>query len=128
MEVNMKQFKAGLLALCTAFVIPALMGSSAPSQTSAKLVRIRMTASKYKFDPDVITVKQGDRVELIITAIDRDHGIAIPALSVKQRLRKGIPTTVSFVANKVGIFPFHCSVFCGLGHRHMKGKLIVKGS
>lgn len=95
-----------------------------PSQ--GKIAQIRMTARRYQFDPDVITVKQGQHVQLILTATDHDHGIAIPAFGVKQHLKKGVPTTVSFIASKPGTFTFHCSVFCGMGHRHMKGKLIVK--
>jgi hypothetical protein len=35
---------------------------------------IRMTAKKYEYDPAVITVKEGEHVRLIITALDHDHG------------------------------------------------------
>jgi cytochrome c oxidase subunit II len=103
-------------------VFPLLTLAASP----AHMVRIQMTARKYIFNPDVIAVKQGDHVGLVITAVDHDHGIAIPAFGVNQHLKKGLPTTVSFIASKPGTFPFHCSVFCGLGHRHMKGKLVVK--
>jgi cytochrome c oxidase subunit II len=115
-------------ALSATFLIAALLASAVLAQTPApaKRVRIQVTARKYAFNPDVITVNAGDRVELIITAIDRDHGIAIPAFGVKQYLKKGVPTAVSFVASKPGTFAFHCSVFCGMGHRHMKGKLVVE--
>jgi cytochrome c oxidase subunit 2 len=124
----MKGQRMRLSALCVALLIPVFLGSAGLARPTApqKLVRIQVTARKYTFNPDVITVKQGDRVELVITATDRDHGIAIPAFGVKQRLKKGVPTTVSFVASKPGTFVFHCSVFCGIGHRHMKGKVVVK--
>jgi cytochrome c oxidase subunit II len=103
-------------------VFPLLTLAASP----AHMVRIQMTARKYIFNPDVIAVKQGDHVGLVITAVDHDHGIAIPAFGVNQHLKKGVPTTVSFIASKAGTFAFRCSVFCGLGHRHMKGKLVVK--
>jgi heme/copper-type cytochrome/quinol oxidase subunit 2 len=126
----MKRRKPELRIFCLTALAAVILGSlSSPRLSGAgKLVRIRMTARKYRFDPNIITVKQGDQVELIITAIDRDHGIAIPAFGINQRLKKGVPMRVSFVANKAGTFPFHCSVFCGLGHRRMKGKIIVQGS
>lgn len=115
-------------ALPGTFLILALLASAGKAQTPAQatLVRVQVTARKYTFNPDVIAVNAGSRVELIITAVDRDHGIAIPAFGVKQYLKKGVPTTVSFIASKPGTFAFHCSVFCGMGHRHMKGKLVVK--
>ena len=87
---------------------------------------IKMTAKKYEFDPNVVTVKQGDHVKLIITSLDRDHGIKIAAFGIKERLKKGVPTTVEFTADKAGTFPFECSVECGLGHHHMKGKVVVE--
>ena len=89
---------------------------------------IQMTAKKYEFDPAVIKVKQGDHVKLVITATDRDHGIKLAAFNVNQRLDKGVPTTVEFTADRAGTFPFECSLACGLGHRRMKGQIVVEPS
>jgi len=99
-----------------------LPGAPATSQVHV----IKMSAKKYQFDPQVVTVNQGDHVQLIVTALDRDHGIQIKGYGINRRLKKGVPTTIEFTANKPGTFPFRCSVFCGLGHRRMKGQLIVK--
>lgn len=87
---------------------------------------IQMTAKKYEFDPSTVTVKKGERVKLVITSLDRDHGIKIEAFKVKQALKKGEATTVEFIADKAGEFPFICSKFCGFGHNKMKGKFIVQ--
>src|SRR5436309_13891405 len=87
---------------------------------------IKVTAKKYEFDPSVITVKKGDHVKLIITALDRDHGFKLEAFNINQKLKKGAPATIEFTADKAGTFPFQCSDFCGLGHRKMKGKLVVE--
>jgi cytochrome c oxidase subunit II len=122
----MKCPRTTLTAVLAGLAFPLLALAASPPQAAAPTVRIQMTARKYTFKPGVITVKQGDHVELLITAVDHDHGIAIPAFGVNRHLMKGLPTTVSFIASKTGTFSFHCSVFCGLGHRHMKGKLIVK--
>ena len=64
--------------------------------------KFTMTAKNYEFDPSVITVKKGEKVRL------------------------GDPTTIEFTADKAGTFEFKCSVYCGLGHRKMKGKLVVE--
>jgi cytochrome c oxidase subunit 2 len=87
---------------------------------------IQVTAKKYEFQPDVINVKQGDHVKLVITAKDHDHGFKLKAYNINRHLKKGVPTTIEFTADQAGTIPFECSVFCGLGHPHMKGKLVVE--
>ena len=74
----------------------------------------------------LLKLQSEGRVKLVITANDKDHGIKIEALNIEQILKKGAPTTVEFIADKVGEFPFVCSKFCGFGHGKMKGKLVVE--
>ena len=93
---------------------------------STEVHEIQMTAKKYEFNPNVITVKKGERVKLIITALDRDHGFKLEAFGIDQKLKKGDATTIEFTADKTGTFEFKCSEFCGLGHGKMKGKLVVE--
>jgi len=122
----MKLYKMTMLILA-AFL---LLGSNALAQDAgnagAGAQEIEMTAKKYEFNPDVIKVKKGDHVKLVITASDRDHGIKIETFKINQRLKKGVPTTVEFTADKAGEYPFECSVICGFGHHKMKGKIIVE--
>ena len=124
----MNRFNKSLLFFVVCLGCAAL---SAPAQQSGAAAAplthvINMTAKSFQFDPQVITVNQGEHVRLIITALNRDHGIQIKGYGINQRLKKGVPTTIEFTADKAGTFPFRCSVFCGLGHRRMKGVLIVK--
>jgi cytochrome c oxidase subunit II len=108
---------------CLLLFLPLL---AAFSGQAPAVHEIQMTAKKYKFDPDVITVKKGDVVRLIITALDRKHGFKLKEFGIDQELLKGTPTTIEFTADKVGTFEFKCSVFCGFGHGKMKGKLVVE--
>jgi cytochrome c oxidase subunit II len=104
-----------------------IVGAALQAQESAPGgAEIKMTAKKYEFDPGVVTVKQGAHVKLVITATDRDHGFKLKAYDINQHLKKAVPTTVEFTADKAGTFPFECSDFCGLGHGRMKGKLVVE--
>jgi heme/copper-type cytochrome/quinol oxidase subunit 2 len=105
---------------------------------------IQMTAKKYGYSPSPVHVKRGTKVQLKITAIDRDHGFTIapvpegadptktvglefttPQPKDSWKLKKGKETTIEFVAQRAGSYEFRCSVACGLGHGHMKGQLIV---
>ena len=104
----------------------ALHVAAQESRPAGAVHEIQMTAKKYEFNPSTVTVKKGERVKLLITALDKDHGIKIEAFGVSQVLKKGEPATVEFTADKAGEFPFVCSKFCGFGHGKMKGKLVVE--
>ncbi len=93
---------------------------------SAALAQTSMTAKKYEFEPNVIKIKKGDQVKLVITALDRDHGFKLEAFHIDKKLEKGKPVEVEFTADQAGTFPFQCSRFCGKGHRKRKGELIVE--
>lgn len=111
---------AGVLAL------PSAVRCWAQEPAAAGVHEFKMTAKKYQFDPNTLTVKKGEKVRLVITALDHDHGFKLEAFGINQKLMKGDPATIEFTADKAGTFPFQCSNFCGLGHGRMKGKLVVE--
>lgn len=68
---------------------------------------------EWRFDPEVITVDKCDRVHLRVMNEDNfDHGVAIDALGISQRLPANGTIDINFVASKAGEFPFYCSVSC----------------
>ena len=77
-------------------------------------------------DPIITIRPPTGRKSLVITATDHDHGIKIESLHINQKLEKGKPTAIEFTPTEPGTFPFECSHFCGLGHKKMKGELIVE--
>ena len=85
-----------------------------------------ITAKKFEFSPASITVKEGDKVKLIINSLDVPHGFAIDELGIKEDIEVGKPKTIEFTATKKGTFRFYCSLFCGTGHKEMGGQLIVE--
>lgn len=111
----------GAIAMCLAGAALA-HGQGTPAAYHV----INMTAKNFEFDPAVITVKKGEKVRLLITATDRDHGIKIDGYDINQVLKKGSTETIEFTADKAGTFVFKCSVYCGHGHGRMKGKLVVE--
>jgi cytochrome c oxidase subunit 2 len=112
-------------------------------QTNQNVQAVEVTAKKYEFNPSPIRVKQGTKVQLKITALDRTHGFKInlnpdgsetkgdPGLVFTSKeacfsIEKGAPTVVEFVAHTPGTYSFHCCNRCGLGHGGMKGLLVVE--
>jgi len=104
--------------------------SSTPAQEASSRAgeagEIKVTAKKYAFDPNPIRVEKGDHVKLVINAVDHDHGFKLEAFHIDQLLKQGEATTVEFTADQAGTFPFRCSHFCGMGHKKMKGELVVE--
>lgn len=86
---------------------------------------IEVTASRYKFEPDPIVVKLGERVRIVAKTTDISHGLAIPEFKVNLTIDPGKTATVAFVADKAGDFSAYCSIYCGPGHAEMRGKFIV---
>ena len=126
-----------LLGLAMLF---SLSGSVRAQDQSAQVIEV--TAKKYEYSASPIHVKSGTRVQLKITASDHDHGFKISAVpdgaatngtaglifTTSQdcwQLKKGETTTIDFLAQTPGTYTFRCCHTCGLGHKGMKGQMVV---
>ena len=87
---------------------------------------IRVTLRKYEFSPGSLRVRKGEQVKLVMTAADHDHGFKLDDFNINQKIPKSTTVVVEFTADKAGTFQFRCSNVCGLGHRNMKGTLVVE--
>jgi len=97
------------------------------AETSMRGVHeIQVTLRKYEFSPGTLRVKKGEQVRLVMAAADHDHGFKLDDFNINQKIPKGTTVVVEFTADKAGTFQFHCSSVCGLGHRGMKGILVVE--
>ncbi len=95
------------------------------TETVSEVKEISVVAKKFSFNPDSIIVNQGDKVKLLLTSEDVEHGFAISEYGINEKVNKGETKTIEFTADKAGEFEIRCSVVCGSGHSGMKGKLIV---
>jgi cytochrome c oxidase subunit II len=86
---------------------------------------IKVTAMKFEYSPNEITVKKGVPVTLEFTSLDRPHGFSCPDLAIRTDIIPEKVNRVHFVPLKTGAFEFHCDLFCGEGHENMTGKIIV---
>ena len=126
-----------LLGLAMLF---SVSGSIRAQDQSAQVIEV--TAKKYEYSASPIHVKSGTRVQLKITASDHDHGFKISAVpdgaatngtaglifTTSQdcwQLKKGETTTIDFLAQTPGTYTFRCCHTCGLGHKGMKGQMVV---
>jgi cytochrome c oxidase subunit 2 len=119
-----RQRYLGPVTFCLAIVCGGI-SASAQTDTPATPVEIKITARRFEFEPKLITVQKGKPVRLLITSTDVQHGFAIEALGVNKKLKPNEVTVIEFTPNRVGRFPFECSVMCGSGHDEMTGELVV---
>jgi cytochrome c oxidase subunit 2 len=130
-------FPKALLGLAMLF---SLSGAVRAQDQSAQVIEV--AARKYEYSASPIHVKSGTKVQLKITASDHDHGFKIAAVpdgaatngtaglifTTSQdcwQLKKGETTTIDFLAQTPGTYTFRCCHTCGLGHKGMKGQIVV---
>jgi nitrous-oxide reductase len=93
-------------------------------------VTVKIAAVRSQFGPDKITVQEGDTVVLHITNIEQTtdiiHGFAISGHNLNVIIDPGETKSVTFKADKSGVFPFYCTNFCSALHQEMQGYLEVK--
>ena len=86
---------------------------------------IKMEGVNFRFTPSEIKVKLGDKVRVVLTAVDMPHDFDLAELNVDGPLTQpGETSEVEFTASKAGEFEYYCSVG---QHRAngMVGKLTV---
>jgi nitrous-oxide reductase len=91
----------------------------------AKVVMVRST-----FTPQAIEVTEGETLTVALTNIEQTtdelHGFGLLDYNINVIVDPGETKTVTFKADKPGVFPFYCTNFCSALHQEMQGYLIVK--
>jgi cytochrome c oxidase subunit 2 len=128
MEDNLMHRKKRVLIAGVLFV-SAMITSALALHVHANALpaerEIHITAKKFEFTPDTITVKKGESVVLVISSQDRKHGFNLRAFGIRADVNPGGTARIRFTPNKTGKFTFACDVFCGEGHEDMTGTIIV---
>lgn len=93
-------------------------------------VEIFGTVIRSHINPERIEVKKGDKIIWHITNLERaqdeTHGFGVYGYNAHMSLEPGKTSTVEFVADKEGVFPYYCTEFCSALHLEMMGYLLVK--
>jgi cytochrome c oxidase subunit 2 len=138
-----KRFPLSILAVSLLIVAALLSLSTSVRAQNQDVQVIEITAKKYEYSSSPVRVKSGTKVQLKITATDHDHGFKILAVpdgalpngvdglifsSAQEcwQLKKGETTTIEFLAQTPGTYTFKCCHTCGLGHKGMKGQIVVE--
>src|SRR5579863_10143072 len=103
-----------LAARAQAPAAPAAAPAPAAEGTkSFTLVSVMIDDAKFWL-PSTIVVDQGDKVQLTlknnVPGADVTHGFSIPGYNITELVNRGTPKTITFVADKPGVFPYICQL------------------
>ena len=102
---------------------PEVVNQIAVNQEQLKTIDIE--AGSFYYKPNVITLKKGEKVKIVLHSVSMMHDFNIDELAVKLPIVKNGDTgSVEFTASQVGTFEYYCSVG---QHRKMGqvGKLAI---
>jgi cytochrome c oxidase subunit 2 len=120
----MKKNPLLLIALITTLMFFFSIGTICAADQ--KEIVIKITAKKFEYSPSSIKIKKGIPVIFELTSLDTRHGFNCPKLGVRTDIEPGKVSRVRILAQKAGVYEFHCDIFCGDGHEDMYGKIIVE--
>jgi len=113
-----RTFGLGIASVLVALNCLASTGADQPKV-------IKISAKKFEFTPNEITLKKGVPVVLQLTSEDRKHGFAIDGMNLRSDIEPDKVTELKIDPEKPGKYDFYCDIFCGSGHEGMNGKITV---
>ena len=113
----------------SAAAMVALMLTSAgvPNKVQAQEPRvIEITAKRYEFTPNTVTLKKGETVKLRLHSEDVIHGFFSRPLKLDETIEPGKTVDVVVTPQTAGTFKTICDHFCGAGHGNMAMTIVVE--
>jgi cytochrome c oxidase subunit 2 len=114
--------RRNVLAGGAALAITCVVGGAAAQQEPRV---IELVARRFRYEPNEIALKAGERVVVAIRALDFTHGMLIPDLNKRLDLVQGQVTRLELQPMAAGEIEFACDNFCGDGHEGMQGRFVV---
>ena len=87
---------------------------------------VSVQAHSFSFEPGIIEVNQGDRLDLQLEAMDVTHSLYIDGYGLEVISEPGQQVHLTFVADRPGKYKFRCQAACGWLHPFMVGELVVR--
>jgi cytochrome c oxidase subunit II len=86
---------------------------------------IQISARKFEFTPNEITLRKGEPVILRLTSSDRVHGFMSKPLKIDTDIPDDASKDVAITPDTTGDFTVICDHYCGYGHGNMKMNIKV---
>jgi cytochrome c oxidase subunit 2 len=112
---------AAVISMCLGIL---LSGTGRVSADNLRVVEI--TAKRFAFSPDKITLKKGQTVKLRLHSEDVTHGFFLRPLKLDEEIPAGETTEVIVTPQQAGTFTTICDYFCGANHGNMNMTIVVE--
>lgn len=103
----------------------ALLGGPPQAQADAPRV-VHITAKRFEFTPNEVTLRRGETVKLALTSEDVVHGFFVRALGIDTEVKPRQTTEIVLTPQTPGRYTTICHHFCGSGHGNMKMTIVVE--
>ena len=109
-----------------ALVAGLLAVASPPARAQDEPRVIVITAKRFEFSPNLITLAKGETVRLQVKSEDVTHGLFLRPLGIDAEIVPGRVTELTVTPETAGTYRAICDHFCGAGHGGMKMTIIVR--
>ena len=114
-----------LLSLSALTLTIVLAGAGYKAQAAGPKV-IDITAKRFGFTPEQITLKKGETVTLRLHSEDVTHGFFMRKLKIDTEVEAGKTAEVTITPDTPGSYTTICDHFCGTNHGNMKMMIVVE--
>ena len=120
---RLKPARIVIITLCLLSLL-AFTGSNRAHADDTPVVEI--TAKRFAFSPDKITLKKGQTVKLRLHSEDVTHGFFLRPLKLDEEIPAGQTINVTVTPQTAGTFMTICDHFCGANHGNMNMTIVVE--
>jgi heme/copper-type cytochrome/quinol oxidase subunit 2 len=91
-------------------------------------IDVYLMAMRFSYMPRVLRLERGVAYRFRMMSMDVNHGVSIHTGFAGHIMRRPAQTMVEMVMTfpNPGEYMIYCTVYCGLGHGQMKGKIIIE--
>ena len=122
----MKSKKNRVLSAVILFLITIAGLPGARRAQADDIPVVQITAKRFAFTPDKITLKKGKTVKLRLHSEDVTHGFFLRPLGLDETIPAGETDEVTITPQTEGTFTTICDHFCGANHGNMNMTIVVE--
>jgi cytochrome c oxidase subunit II len=124
--IRTKAQKVTFASLLSLALVAVMASTGANRAQAADVSVIEITAMRFAFTPDKITLKKGQTVKLRLHSEDVTHGFFLRPLKIDEEIPAGQTIDVTVTPQTAGTFLTICDHFCGANHGNMSMTIVVE--